>query len=285
MNNINIPPSVAEFVKDRLGKPENFVWDSEVRNVVWLSYGKDSMAQLLFLIYLGVRIDEVCFVDIRFSKDRSGEHPKMEAWIPTAHKILKELGIKVKKISAKYTFKEYFYRKKAKGNKAGEIYGFPYTIGAWCNSRLKVQVMNQYIASLKTKTCQWVGIAADEWWRLDDMIKSCPPNTSFRSVLVEKGIEELFCLDVCKVAKLASPKYTEGSFRGGCWFCVKQRLYDLYDLWKNYPSDYNELLEMEKDSPVQFNRNISLANLTKRFESGYIPPKITKRRKIREKAR
>ena len=92
MNNINIPPSVEEFVKDRLGKPENFVWDSEVRNVVWLSYGKDSMAQLLFLIYLGVRIDEVCFVDIRFSKDRSGEHPKMEAWIPTAHKILKDMA-------------------------------------------------------------------------------------------------------------------------------------------------------------------------------------------------
>lgn len=61
-------------------------------NIFNLSFGKDSMATLLLAIEQGIKIDRVMYCDIRFSEGISGEHPIMAKWIPTAEKILVELG-------------------------------------------------------------------------------------------------------------------------------------------------------------------------------------------------
>lgn len=134
-----------------------------MKHTLFLSFGKDSMATLILIKKLGLPLDEVVYVDIRYTKEISGEHPLMAKWIPTAEQILlKEFNVPVRHLTAQWTFKDYFYRIKQKGNHIGDNYGFPYIIGAWCNSRLKLEVINKYLAEQDETVCQYVGIAYDE---------------------------------------------------------------------------------------------------------------------------
>lgn len=243
-----------------------------MKHVLFLSFGKDSTATLIKVLELKLPLDEVVYVDIRFDEHISGEHPAMAEWIPTAEKILKEqFNISVKRLSAKVTFKEQFYKIKQKGNHVGDNYGFPYIVGAWCNSRLKVEVINDYIKFLNDSVCEYVGIAFDEPLRYERLQKKSNDKISYRSVLFENGITEKQAFEICKKYNLVSPVYSRGGFRGGCWFCVKQCMADLYELYKFYPDYFNMLLELEKDSFNTFKPNLTLMELKERFDNGYIP--------------
>lgn len=93
-----------------------------MKHIAFLSFGKDSIAQLIKIKELGLPLDEVVYVDIRYTPEISGEHPIMAAWIPTAEKIIKEkLGYTVKHLSAQYSFREYFYRKSKKAHTSGKF--------------------------------------------------------------------------------------------------------------------------------------------------------------------
>lgn len=252
-----------------------------MKHILFLSFGKDSMATLIKVLELKLPLDEVVYVDIRFDEDISGEHPAMAAWIPTAERIIKErFGIIVKHISSKTTFEKQFYEIKQKGNHIGEIYGFPYTIGAWCNDRLKLQVISNYINSLDSVVCEYVGLAFDEPIRLAKLMRKSSDKIVYRSILFENLITEKQTFEICRKYNLESPIYflpEDCCFRGGCWFCVKQCLADLYQLYKYYPNYFMILLELEKYSPIPFKPNMSLLKLKARFDNGYIP----KRRKTK----
>lgn len=251
-----------------------------MKYIAFLSFGKDSMATLIEIVRRGLPLDEVVYVDIRYSKEISGEHPKMAEWIPTAEKIiLNEFGIKVRHLTAKYAFKDTFYRQKIKGKHIGDIYGFPCIISAWCNSRLKLNVINQYINSLKDQVTEYVGIAFDEPERYKALQAKQTAKIAYKSVLYENEITENQAFEICEEFNLVSPTYASGGFRGGCWFCVKQTLADLYELWRDYPEYFNELLELEKDSSHTFKPRITLKQLEKKFKNGYVPKRKKTRRK------
>lgn len=252
----------------------------ELKYIANCSFGKDSLAQIIKIKELGLPLDEVIYCDVRFSPLISGEHPLMAEWIPCAEEILeKQFGIKVKHISAKTTFTEQFYKIKQKGKHIGEIYGFPYTIGAWCNSRLKVNPLSQYISSINDEVYQYIGIAYDEPERYQRLKQQETPKVKYGSVLYENQITEPMAFEICEKYNLVSPIYSDEVYRGGCWFCVKQCYADLYKLWKEYPDYFNMLLEMEKDSSITFKPNYTLKEFVEKFENGYIP----KRRKTSKK--
>ncbi len=251
-----------------------------MKYIAFLSFGKDSTATLIEIMRRGLPLDEVVYVDIRYSKEISGEHPRMAAWIPTAERIiLNEFGIKVRHLKSKYTFKDYFYTKKVKGDHIGDIYGFPFVIGAWCNSRLKTKAIDQYINSLKDQVTEYVGIAFDEPERYKALQAKQTAKITYKSVLYENEITENQAFGICEEYNLVSPTYTNGGFRGGCWFCVKQALADLYELWRDYPEYFNELLELEKDSRNTFKPRITLKQLEEKFKNGYVPKRKKTRRK------
>lgn len=61
--------------------------------------------------------------------------------------ILDRYGIEVEHTFAiaggdKQTYEKQFYRYFNEGRNKGRIYGFPYTLGAWCNERLKVSALS-----------------------------------------------------------------------------------------------------------------------------------------------
>ena len=112
-----------------------------------------------------------------FNDKISGEHPKMAEWIPKAeqkiNKLLKENGYtcQIENITAKKTFANNFILLSKGGGFKGDKYGFPFTIGAWCNSRLKLDPIDKYIKNLgkNFNIIQYVGIASDEPKRIAKM--------------------------------------------------------------------------------------------------------------------
>lgn len=250
-----------------------------MKHVLFLSFGKDSLASLIKIIELKLPLDEVVYVDIKFDEKISGEHPAMAEWISTAEKIIKErFNITVKHLVAQTNFKKQFYTVKQKGNHIGDIYGFPFIVGAWCNARLKLDVISKYINSLKENVCEYIGIAYDESLRYDRLIKKNTDKITYRSILFENKITENEAFKICEAYNLISPVYQGGGFRGGCWFCVKQSMADLFELYKKYPSYFAELMALEKDSRNTFKINTSLSELKARFDNGYQPT----RRKVRQ---
>ena len=249
-------------------------------NIFSLSFGKDSMATLILAAEQGIPIDRVLYVDIKFNDEISGEHPIMAEWIPRAEKRLKELfGITVDHAYSGRGFEKQFWTKKCRGGHVGDIYSFPYPIQSWCQEKLKIRAIAHYKAKFKKENLvDFLGIAADEpnrWARkVEEMNKT---GVCYRSLLVEQNLTEQDAMAICKKYDLLSPMYgVDGIFRGGCWFCPKQCLADLYSLWKNYPELYGKLLEMEPYSHNTFKScGVTLALLAERFKNGYVP----KRRK------
>lgn len=251
-------------------------------NIFSLSFGKDSMATLILAAEQGIPIDRVMYCDIRFSDEISGEHPLMAEWIPSAEKRLKELfGITVDHAYSGVSFYEQFYNVIQKGKYTGYLYGFPLTLKPWCNDRLKLKAANKYLSRFEDIT-QFLGIAYDEPVRWERMLKKQTDKRKFRSLLVEQKLTEQDAFEICKKYDLLAPMYSvDGIYRGGCWFCPKQCLADLYSLWKNYPELYDKLLAMEPDSHNTFKPNgVTLAILAERFAAGYIPQRRKKRKKF-----
>lgn len=244
-------------------------------NIFSLSFGKDSMATVILAAEQGIPIDRVMYCEVKFNNEISGEHPIMAEWIPTAEKRLKELfGVTVDHAYSGVSFEEKFYKVTQKGNRVGDRYGFPFVLGAWCNSRLKLQAIKKYEAQFRNEeTTTFVGIAYDEPVRWERMLKKETKNRKYRSLLVDQKLTEQDAFEICKKYDLLSPIYSvDGIYRGGCWFCGKQCLADLYSLWKNYPELYGKLLAMEPDSFRTFKPNgVTLSSLAERFKAGYVP--------------
>lgn len=205
-------------------------------------------------------LDEVIYCDIRFDDQISGETPEMFQFIQRAEKILKnKWNIDVTHIKG-ITFKEQFYKIKQKGKHIGDNYGFPYVIGAWCNNRLKIAPINKYLKSIEEPYKQYIGIAYDEPKRYErlDKEKCIAP-------LYDLKITEKEAMEICRQNDLLSPIY-KTSFRGGCWFCVKQNLKQLEWLYNTHRELWNKLKEMQKDSFNTFKPNYTIDELEIKFK-------------------
>lgn len=231
-----------------------------MKYVASCSFGKDSLAMLIKIKELGLPLDEVIYVDIMFDDNISGETPEMASFISKAEKILKEkFNIEVTHLKG-ITFKEQFYKIKQRGNRIGDNYGFPYTIGAWCNDRLKMQPIKKYLKSQTEDVIQYVGIAYDEPKRYERL-----NHDTHIAPLYDLKITEKEAMEICEKYDLVSPIY-KTSFRGGCWFCPKQGLKQLKWLYKTHPDLWNVLKSMEKDSLNKFKPNTTLKDLEERFK-------------------
>ena len=232
-----------------------------MKYVASLSFGKDSMAMLIKIKELGLPLDEVIYVDIMFDDDTSGGTPEMASFITKAEKILKEkFNVEVTHLRG-VTFKEQFYKVKQRGKHIGDNYGFPYTIGAWCNDRLKMQPIKEYMRKQTDEIIQYVGIAYDEPERYERL-----NHETHIAPLYDLKITEKEAMEICRKYDLLSPIY-KTSFRGGCWFCPKQRLSQLKWLYQEHNDLWNTLRDMEKDSFNTFRPNTTLKDLEERFKN------------------
>lgn len=121
-----------------------------MQHILSLSYGKDSIACLGAIEKLGLPLDRIITAEVWATDTIPADLPPMMEFKAKADEIIKKRwGITVEHVSAGRTYEQCFYsiygihRKNAKSKHAGEIYGFPYRCGAWCNSRLKVAALSK----------------------------------------------------------------------------------------------------------------------------------------------
>ena len=251
--------------------------------ILSLSYGKDSLACLEAIKLLGLPLDRIVHAEVWATDTIPADLPPMVDFKAKADKIiLDRYGIKVEHICAtrevererereRVTYENVFYRTLcSKKHQREQIYGFPCTKGAWCNSRLKMAAIRQMPESDGvTNIVRYLGIAADEPERIERHTK---PNVVLPLVLA--GWDEAYCRQWCEENDLLSPIYSS-SARGGCWFCHNQGVEQLRLLRRNYPELWKLLLKWDKDSPITFKPNgLTVHDFDKRFfyeDEGKVP--------------
>lgn len=295
-----------------------------------LSYGKDSMGMLhVVKDVLDWPLDRIITADVWATDTIPADLPPMWEFKKYADsEIKRRWGIEVehfcamRKDGTRNNYDKQFYQKvgdkrldarlhewhdlKKCHNDDGmkDIYGFPMTIRAWCNSHLKIAALNEAKKTYEDIFCRvrskgqrqgeivgfpvlgrpecnelkrsvfnrikYVGIAADEPIR----IKRHKDKDGMLLPLVEAGWTEQMCMDWCKENDLLSPSY-ETSFRDGCWFCHNQGLNQLRLLRRNYPDLWKLMLKWDRDSPVTFKPDgHTVHDYDKRFQwedDGYKP--------------
>lgn len=217
--------------------------------VASISYGKDSLKMLDVIKTRGLPLDRIITFDVWATETISADFPEVTEFKKKTDIYIKEkYGIDVEHFCAtdengdKLTYEKQFYTVKKQGGKKDLIYGFPFTLGAWCNSKLKMKARQGVI---KAGDVQYIGIAYDEPKRQGRL------NEKLIAPLVDFGIDEDLCGLHCKYEGILSPSY-ESSYRDGCWFCHNQRAEPLRNLRKNYPQLWELLLKWDKDSPNSF---------------------------------
>ena len=237
-----------------------------------ISYGKDSLKMLDVIKSRGLPLDRIITFDIWATDDIPAEFPEVTVFKKKMDDYIKEkYGIEVEHLCARYkdgskvTYEKEFYRVVTAGYRKGTIVGFPFQMGAWCNSRLK---MGARVGAINTGDIEYIGIAYDEKKRhkIISETKVAP--------LVDFGIDEDLCGLYCKYEGILSPTY-ESSYRDGCWFCDNQGLDQLRILRKKHPNLWALLLKWDKDSPVTFKADgHTVHDYDRRFEQeeqGIVP--------------
>lgn len=236
------------------------------KRILALSYGKDSLSCLGALEELGWPLDRIVHAEVWATDTIPADAPPMVDFKAEADAIIiKRYGIEVEHLRAATTYEQCFYSVFQKGKRAGTIYGWPYLRGPWCNSKLKLSVMNKTIRN----AIWYIGIAADEPERMKVL------NSEKLSPLVAAGWDEARCRSWCEAHNLLSPIYTS-SARGGCWFCHNQSVEQLRLLRKTYPEYWQMMMKWDEDSPVAFKASgCTVHDFDKRFlleDEGFISP-------------
>lgn len=220
------------------------------------SGGKDSTAMILKIIEKNLPLDNIVFCDtgLEFGEQRN--------MIKIGLRKFKEIkpSLTIDWIKPEKSFKEYFYTVNTTGKRKGQIWGWPFMLGAWCNSRLKMKPLNKYFREIGEHT-RYVGIAYDEPERYKRLKSNCVAH------LYDLKMTERDCLNYIKENGFRNPMYWKFE-RLGCYLCPKQNLNSLRSLRKHYPLLWQEMLEMDKDSPIPFKADgTTLRDLDRRFKT------------------
>ena len=211
---------------------------AEQEYVLSLSYGKDSLACLGAIEELGWPLDRIIHAEVWATDTIPADPPPMVQFKTQADATIKSRwGIEVEHVKAAKTYEQQFYSVYQSGKRVGAIYGWPILKGPWCNSMLKVGILDKYTRG----AISYIGIAADEPGRFHDLsdVKKSP--------LVEAGWKEARCRKWCEENNLLSPIY-KTALRGGCWFCHNQGIDQLRLLRRTYPKYWALMLKWDKDS-------------------------------------
>lgn len=230
-----------------------------MKHIVSYSGGKDSTAMLLKMIENKMPIDEIVYCEVMATSTIGAEYPEMYEYLDRVDEyLMNNIGKKITKIKPNVNFEQQFYTKKGRGKYKGKIYGFPWNLGAWCNSKLKIATLDKYFRNQDKEYISYIGIAYDEPKRLARLDKN------EKAPLAEWKMTEKDCLEYTKEKGLYNPLYDKFK-RLGCWFCVKQNLDSLRIIRKDYPELWNLLLKWQLDSEVIFRTDYSMQQLEEKF--------------------
>ena len=228
--------------------------DGTVKHIVSWSGGKDSSAMLIQMVEAGMHIDDIVFIEVMATPTLGAELPEMYEYM---ERMEQYIGRKITVVRSELDFETAFHQPYRSGARAGTIYGFPLTVGAWCNDRLKLRTIRRHYKTYG-EHIRYLGLAADEPKRIARLEPIC------RAPLAEWGMTERDCVVFLEKREMMNPLYRKFK-RLGCWFCVKQGLDSLRVLRRDYPEYWAMLLAWDKESPRTFKPNCTVADLEHRF--------------------
>jgi hypothetical protein len=125
-----------------------------MKNIYFVSGGKDSTAMLLKALELGWQVDEAVFLDTTL------EFPELYTYLDKVDSYIVDYGIQIeRRITSTKSFEDGFYRKITKGPREGRIQGFPFAAFknfCWIRRDFKK------FPKPGDNDCHYIGIAADE---------------------------------------------------------------------------------------------------------------------------
>ena len=170
--------------------------------VLSLSYGKDSLACLGAIEKLGWPLDRIVTVDLWATDTIPADLPPMVEFKEKADKIIKERwGISVEHVRGPHTAEQRIYRRRIRGNRTGEMVGWPRIRGCEIQSSCKREPLS---SAMRGNISYW-GIAADEPKRIEQH----SAKSDVKMPLVVVGWSEADCRKWCESNSLLSPIYTD----------------------------------------------------------------------------
>ena len=229
-----------------------------MEHILSLSYGKDSLACLGAIEALDLPLNRIVHAEVWATDTIPADLPPMVEFKAKADAIIRERwGIEVEHIRGRLTYEQAPYRILGGEKTPGEIYGWPFPKGPYCNSDVKMPPLDK----IERGNIVYIGIAADEPGRFHIL------GDTKKSPLAEAGWSKAMCREWCEKNNLLSPIYTSVMW-GGCWFCHNQSVNQLRQLRKNYPEYWALMLKWDSDSPVTFHADgHTVHDLERRFQA------------------
>lgn len=208
-----------------------------MKHIASVSFGKDSLAMLLKLIFDGCPLDEVVFYDT--GKEFMAIYDTRDKVLP----LLRERGITYTELHPDKPFDYLMFEHPVKKRGTNIIHKYGYS---WCGgvcrwgTSAKLKALEQYCKD----AIEYVGIAFDEPLRLDKERKG---NKVFP--LNDWGMTEQDCLEYC---------YNNGFFwiengirlydilsRVSCWCCRNKNLKELENIYRYLPEYWQRLKDIQ----------------------------------------
>ena len=118
--------------------------EKEKQYIASISYGKDSLAMLEAIKILGLPLDRIVHAEIYATETIPADYPEMVEFKKHADEIISDrYGIKVEHFRSDETYESVFYRKRTKGKRIGQIYGFPSKFSNRCLRYLKLAALKK----------------------------------------------------------------------------------------------------------------------------------------------
>lgn len=218
-------------------------------HIASVSWGKDSLAMLLFILENKLPLDEVVFYDT--GMEFQAIYNNRDKMLPT----LKAEGIKYTELIPKRPFL-YDMLERPKTKRTGEkVFG-----DGWCGGPCRWGTIGKMTAL--DRHCEdatvYVGLAFDEQRRLANLDKNK------RSPIAEAGMSEADCLDYCRQRgwnwNEKSPITNSGYIdlydildRVSCWCCCNKNRKELKNIYIFLPDYWERLKALQRkiDRPMK----------------------------------
>lgn len=214
-----------------------------MKNILFCSGGKDSVATAIIAKEKGEPLDAVAFCEVMFDEKTSGEHPLHIDFVHNKLRpfVEKELQVPFITLRSDVTYEKQFKHIVSRGPNKGKTAGFPVPGMCAINRDCKVKPIRSFKKGLNIER-EYIGIAADEPKRLARL------SESKISLLAKYNYTEADAKKKCIEYGLLSPIYGI-SKRNGCYFCMNCKDNEFMWLMKNRPDLFNKLLTLEREHP------------------------------------
>jgi 3'-phosphoadenosine 5'-phosphosulfate sulfotransferase (PAPS reductase)/FAD synthetase len=228
-----------------------------VKNIASVSWGKDSLCMLLFMIHRGDLIDEVVFFNT--GMEFKAIYKTRDRMLP----ILENKGIKYTELKPEKPFICNMFERPVNG-KNGPHYGY-----SWCGGRCrwgtteKLKALDTYCGDNHV----YIGIAHDERSRIAHLNKS---NKRFPLIYahITEGEALLYCYqNGFDWEENGKPLYALLD-RVSCWCCSNKNIKELRNYYHYLPEYWDKLkdLQSKTERPIKCS-NMSVFDLEKKFRN------------------